>query len=505
MRLNILMGGKAGQGINKISEIVSETLVRHGYYVFVYRDYQSLIRGGHNFNIVSISDKKIGSFESQLDGIIALDEKTLELHKDELKKEAFIITSEKYADLGINLNIALAGALIKTLGMDKEIFLDIIGKEFEEESIKIANQGYDEKENLFNLIKLNNKISLMSGNQGFALGALNSKLDLYFSYPITPATGLMNELSSKQIEKNLVVFQLENEIAVVNAALGASFTGAKTMVGTSGAGFDLMSESLSLQGQVEVPLVIYLASRPGPGTGVPTYTSQADLNMALMSGHGEFPRIVVAPGDPLEAAEKTNEAFYIAEKFKTLAIIYSDKDLAEGIFSIDKNPKSPLNIETRRDVPPKKIVKVSSYECDEEGNTTESVSKIISNAKKRLEKIEQIKREINEFEMIKIHGKKDSKNLVIGWGSTKSVIWDAINDLDVKFLQVLYLEPFPEQVKEEILKASKTILIECNSTGQLGRLIREKTGIEIKERILKYDGRPFTSNLLKQDIERSIK
>jgi len=197
------MGGKAGQGINKISEIVSETLVRHGYYVFVYRDYQSLIRGGHNFNIVSISDKKIGSFESQLDGIIALDEKTLELHKDELKKEAFIITSEKYADLGINLNIALAGALIKTLGMDKEIFLDIIGKEFEEESIKIANQGYDEKENLFNLIKLNNKISLMSGNQGFALGALNSKLDLYFSYPITPATGLMNELSSKQIEKNL--------------------------------------------------------------------------------------------------------------------------------------------------------------------------------------------------------------------------------------------------------------------------------------------------------------
>ena len=155
--------------------------------------------------------------------------------------------------------------------------------------------------------------------------------------------------------------------------------------------------------------------------------------------------------------------------------------------------------------PFKKIVKVSSYECDEEGNTTESVSKIISNAKKRLEKIEQIKREINEFEMIKIHGKKDSKNLVIGWGSTKSVIWDAINDLDVKFLQVLYLEPFPEQVKEEILKASKTILIECNSTGQLGRLIREKTGIEIKERILKYDGRPFTSNLLKQDIERSIK
>lgn len=505
MMLNILIGGKAGQGINKISEIVSETLVKHGYYTFLYRDYQSLIRGGHNFNILSISDKKIGSFESQLDGIVALDEKTLELHNNELKKEAFIITSEKYADLGINLNIALAGALIKTLGISKEIFLSIIKKEFEEDSVKIANQGYDEKQSLFNLARLNNKISLMSGNQGFALGALNSKLDLYFSYPITPATGIMNELSLKQAENNLLVFQLENEIAVANAALGASFTGAKVMIGTSGAGFDLMAESLSLQGQVEVPMVIYLASRPGPGTGVPTYTSQADLNIALMSGHGEFPRVVIAPGDPLEAVEKTNEAFFLSEKFKALIIIYSDKHLAESVFSIDKNPAPEIKIESRKDIPPKKIVKVSSYESDEEGNTTESISQIISNAKKRIEKTEQMKEEIKNFEMIKIHGKKDSKNLVIGWGSTKGVILDAIKGLDAKFLQVLYLEPFPEQIKEEILGAGKTILIEGNLTSQLGRLIREKTSLEIKEKILKYDTRPFTSDLLKQDIEKIIK
>ena len=314
---------------------------------------------------------------------------------------------------------------------------------------------------------------------------------------MTPATRVMEELAITQInsKNNLVVFQPENEIAAVNASLGASFAGARTMTGTSGGGFDLMTEALSFQGQSEIPLVIYLASRSGPGTGVPTYTSQADLDVALRAGHGEFPRIVIAPGDPIEAIEKTNEAFYLSEKFSSLAIILSDKHLAESEFSSDRKPNKILNLPAK-----KSMFKASSYEHDNFGNTTESAEITKKNAERRIAKYDAIKKECKKFEMIKLYGKKDSKNLIIAWGSTKTAILDAIEGLDCKFLQVLYLKPMSGRIKEEIIKAKKVILIENNSTGQLGRLIREKTGIKIKNRILKYDSLPFKSDELKKEI-----
>ena len=205
------------------------------------------------------------------------------------------------------------------------------------ESIAAAEKGYNSEKEKFNLKKLPAKISITSGSKAISEGAINSNIDLYIAYPMTPATGVLHELAGQQEKHRHMVFQAENEIAVVNSALGASFAGARTMVGTSGGGFDLMSEALSLQGQSEIPLVVYLASRPGPGTGVPTYTSQGDLDIALRAGHGEFPRIVIAPGDPTETIEKTNEAFYLAEKFNTLSIVLSDKHLAESEFSSDRN------------------------------------------------------------------------------------------------------------------------------------------------------------------------
>ncbi|MAG38002.1 pyruvate ferredoxin oxidoreductase [Candidatus Pacearchaeota archaeon] len=501
MRLNILIGGKAGQGINKISGIVADILSKHGYFIFNYRDYPSLIRGGHNFNILSISDEKIGSFESRFDGIISLDDKTLELHKNELKDNGFIVSYESFEEHKINLNMALAGALTKILGLDLEVLLERIRKEFEEESVEAAKRGYESQEKKYDFERIDRKISIISGSHAVTLGAINSKVKLYISYPMTPATGVLHELATKQSENDFIVFQPENEIAAVNSALGASFTGTRAMVGTSGGGFDLMSEALSFQGQSEIPLVIYLASRPGPGTGVPTYTLQADLNAALGSGHGEFSRIVVAPGDPIEAIEKTNEAFYLSEKFKTLVIILSDKHLAEGEFSLDNKPNEFLDIRLDRKIPGDEIVKVSSYEHDEFGNTTEDSSLIVENTKRRIGKSEEIKKELEKFEAVKVHGDKESKNLVIGFGSTKGVVLDSIKGLDVKFLQVLYLEPFSDRIEEEIKKAEKVILVELNSTGQLGRLVKEKTGIDIKEKVLKYDGRPFASDELRKEIE----
>jgi 2-oxoglutarate ferredoxin oxidoreductase subunit alpha len=501
MRLNILIGGKAGQGINKVSSIVTNILNKLGYFTFNYRDYPSLIRGGHNFNVISVSDQKIGSIDSKLDGIIALDDNTFKIHKAELKKKGFVVTCKDFCNIGKNLNLSLAGALIKHLGIDKEIFLERINQEFNNnDAIKAAETGYDSEKQNYSFKKINNKPITMTGSTGVTLGAINSKIDIYFAYPMTPATNVMHELAAKETENNLIVFEPESEIAAINSAIGASFVGAKVMVGTSGGGYDLMTETLSFQGMSEIPLVVYLASRPGPGTGIPTYSTQSDLDVALRGGHGEFPRIVIAPGDPVECIEKTNEAFHLSEKFKTLSIILSDKHLAESEFSSDKEPNKILPIKINRIVPGEEIVKASSYEHDEFGNTTENPKIAKKNSENRIKKYELMKKECENFEMIKRHGKKDSKNLIIGWGSTKTVILDAIEGLDFKFLQVLYLKPLSNLIKKEIVNAKNVILIENNLTGQLGRLIREKTGIKIEKRILKYDGKPFYSDLLRKEI-----
>ncbi len=505
MRLNILMGGKAGQGINKISGIISKILLDNGYFIFNYRDYPSIIRGGHNFNVLSISDKPISSHESKLDGIISLDEDTKNIHKNELKNNGFVIDYKKFLGFGINLNVALSGALIKILGIDKKVLMGQVKKSLESkesfnDSVKAAEEGYNSQTEKYHLKKLDNELTLLTGSKAVAIGAINSKIDLYFGYPMTPSTNALHELASRQLDYNYMTFQPENEISVINMALGASFSGARVMVGSSGGGFDLMSEGLSLQGQSEIPLVVYLASRPGPATGIPTYTMQGDLDLALRAGHGEFPRVVIAPGDPIETIEKVNEAFYLSQKYNVLAIVLSDKHIAESEFSSNQKIKNPLPVKVARKVPGECVVKASSYECDEFCITTESAEIAVKNANNRLKKYEAIKNECKKFEMIKYYGKKNSSNLIIGWGSTKGAIIDAIEDLDYKFLQVLYMKPISDGIKNDLIKAKKVVLVENNLTGQLGRLIREKTGIKIEKRILKYDGRPFRSDELKEEL-----
>ena len=501
------MGGAAGQGINKISSIVSNVIKNHGYFTFNYRDYQSLIRGGHNFNTLSISDTPISSHYTKIDIIVALNKRAIETHQFALKKDGVLIDSKDLRKEGKNLNIVMAGILLKTLGIPLKELEAEINSQFKEpkESLISAKRGYDLGKKKFSLEKLDNQPTILSGSQAVAIGAKNSNLDVYIAYPMTPSTNAFHALAASQLKNKMLVFQAENEISVANMAIGASYAGAKTMIGTSGGGFDLMGEALSLQGATEIPLTVYLASRPGPGTGVPTYTGQPDLNLALRSGHGEFPRIVVAPGDPIEVIEKTSEALYLAEKFKILSIILSDKHVAESEFSTTETPAKTPKFTIDRKLPGNSIIKASSYESNEFGNSTESYTLVEKNMDKRLEKYETIKEYVKEnLEMIKIHGKEDSKNLIIGWGSTKGAIIDAIKDLDAKFLQVIYLKPLSDKIKEEIEKAKNVILVECNATGQLGRLIREKTGIKIENRLLKYNGRPFHCDELNKHLKSML-
>ncbi|MBT6689849.1 hypothetical protein HN903_00815 [archaeon] len=507
MKLNIIIGGQAGQGINKVSQIFSNVLSKHGYFTFNYRDYMSLIRGGHNFNTLAISDQPIESHDARADVLVALDERTIKTHSKALKKKGILVKGDQFKDLGRNQNVALAGVLTKIFDIPLITLEDEIKSQFKEssEALIATKQGYDSQKTSQKLPKLKHSPTILSGSQALPIGAINSGLDLYIAYPMTPATNAMHELAKDQLKNNMIVFQAENEIAAASMALGASFAGKKVMTGTSGGGFDLMSETLSMQGMSEIPLTVYLASRAGPATGVPTYTAQSDLDIALRAGHGEAPRIVIAPANPTETIEKTSEALFLAEKFKTLSIILSDKHLAESEFSSTQKPNKTPTFKITRPIPGKSLVKNSSYESDPFGNSTESYTITEENTNKRIKKYADIKKYIRKnFEMIKIHGNKKSKNLIIGWGSTSGAIKDAIKDLDAKFLQVIYCKPLSPQIKKEIEKAEKVILVECNVTGQLGRLIREKTGIKIENRLLKYNSRPFHTDELNKLIKSII-
>ncbi len=510
MRCEILVGGKAGQGPNFLSELVAQSLIKEGYYVFYSRDYQSLIRGGHNFNQVSFSDSPVFSNISKVDVMVCLDENTAKVHKKDLAKDAIVIDFVQGKG-----NTYFAGVLFKVL----EIPLSVLENELKnygklEENLKDAKEGYSHNSHSLKvkIRKTGHKLDLLNGSEATALSALKSGLDVYYAYPMTPATPLMMELGTMQLDKSTKhkVIEVENEIAVALAGIGSSVAGKRVMVGTAGGGFDLMTESFSFIGQAEIPIVFYLAQRPGPGTGVATYTSQGDLNLALHGGHGEFFRLVVAPGDNEESVKLTNDAFYFSHKCRVPSIVLTDKHLGESksLFEKDKSLKSIKEIKSNVKVGER----FNSYEHDKklDNIATEDAEVIKANFDARMKKEKEIANEAGKFEMIKVYGNKNSKNLILSWGSTKGAILDALNEnkIDVKFVQVLFMSPFPiKKIKEAIVKAKKVLVVENNSESPLSGLVAEKTGfiVEDKNKILRYDGRPFFSDELAEEIKGRLK
>jgi 2-oxoglutarate ferredoxin oxidoreductase subunit alpha len=549
MEKTILIGGAAGKGTAVTSYSIGKIFCALGYYVFNYRDYPSLIRGGHNFNVLTISDKPVASHRNKYDIILAFDQKTIDFHQKNLNKKGFVVGDknlkakklygidikpilEKLKAPQIIENDIIIGWFFKYFGADKHFLLEEAGKIFGGSKIDLIKKaieiGYDlakEKENPPVGGKRNGKKKyFISGSQGMGVGAINAGIDIYIAYPMTPATPVLHFLASKQKDYNFSALQLENEIGVVNAALGASFAGAKTMVGTSGGGFALMTEAMSFSGISELPLVVYLAQRTGPATGVPTYTAQSDLKFALNAGHGEFLRIVVAPGDAAEAITRTQEAFYLSSKYRTLSIVINDKHGAESDYSFDELKISSLPSKrfiidnppqdyksykiTKDGISPRAVpgqgpfVRGTSYEHNEYGNTIEDAEWTVKMNEKRMVKYKNIEKEVNEkLNPVSVYGK--GENLIIGWGSTKGAIVDALPNLkDFRFLQVSYISPFPKKdVEKEIKKSKKVILVENNTTGLLGDVIAEQTGYIIKDKVLKYDARPFTPD----DIINKIK
>jgi 2-oxoglutarate ferredoxin oxidoreductase subunit alpha len=546
---SILIGGKAGDGIRQASQLIAQFFNQLGYWIFGYEEYPSLITGGHNFSIVRISEKRIIAHQEKIDLLIAFNKETFIKHQKKLKKKGLVIYDASLFKINKGLalplsqiikennlppivrNTIILGFLAGIFGQDFQIVERIIKKKIEKkliENLKVAKIGFELAKKIdfkLKIEKLNQRPKeILTGNEAIGLGAVKSGLKIYFAYPMTPVTNILHFLASYQDKFKIKVIQPENEIAVALMAIGASYAGEKSMVATSGGGFALMVESLSLAGQAEVPIVFVYGQRPAPATGIPTYTSQADLSFVISAGHGEFLRIVLAPGDADEAFYLTNEAFNLAWHYQTPVIILVDKHLCESTYSVsfderkikvkpiktisDKNYQrykitlsgiSPLSFPGSNS-----IVKANSYEHDEFGITTEEAIWRKKMVEKRLRKRETLIKELKNKETIKVYGPKKSKIALITWGSTKGVVSEVGEKLNLKVIQPLFLEPLPfEKIKKELIGVKKIIDIELNKNGQLANLLSQNK-IFVDKKILKYDGRPFTVDELTKEIKKII-
>ena len=575
----MLVGGEAGAGISRSGFLFAKACLRGGLSVFGANDYQSLIRGGHNFYTVTVCDKSVYSHTNNIDLLIALNKETILLHKDELVAGAGIIydgdevtvTKEELGRDDLELynvpmrkivkdlegpsimeNTVALGAAIALLEYNLKLMNGVLKDTFNpkitKQNIEATKQGYDYIRNQYDVNTFGYKLKetdadaknriFLTGNEAIGLGALNAGCKFYAAYPMTPATSILHFLAPLDREFNMIVIQTESEIAAINMVAGASFAGARSMTATSGGGFCLMSEALGMIGITETSPVIVLVQRPGPSTGLPTYTSQGDLRFAIHASQGEFPRVVIAPGDVNESYYLTLDAFNLAEKFQIPVIIISDKYLAESHQTTEQFDQNKIKIDrgnlittnqykdkedykrhlltpngiSPRIIPGTKgaIVRTNADQHNELGFTTENPALSITMADKRFKKFEILIKELENYETVKLHGPKEADNTLIGWGSTKGPILEAMKILNqeepkINYLQILYLNPFPAGKIQEILQsAKKTIIVENNKTSQLTSLIREHLLIDVTLKILKYDGRPFNPESLIQNIKELL-
>jgi len=517
VRITVIFAGEAGQGIDRTAVIFGKIIASLGQSCFIYRDYSSLIRGGHNFSVVTFSQNVVRSHDAKADVIVALNEKAVSRHKSSLKKGGAIFLADESSteNNSHSANNVLLGMLSAYLSISRSAGINILKKEFganfPEEDF---NSGYARSilKSGFKVEKIGTSLELSDGNYAVAKGAMDSGMKMAFYYPMTPATGVFAELEKTKKEKEIIVERMEDEIAAANAALGANYAGVPTMTGSSGGGLALMSEAVSFAGMAELPAVFYVAQRMGPSTGVPTYTSQGDLKFVLNIGPGEFPRLVLIAGDAEDAYKTTREAFYFAHKYRMPTFVVSDKHIAESYFtygalkiSFLKITSLPKNADedyrsyavTKSGISSaiipggSQIFRATSYEHDEFGHTTENSAAIKKMNDKRLRKMASLEEELVKFSGISVFG-KGTKTIVFA-GSPKGAVLDALPDLKgFRAIQIDRLYPFPSKEFSRVLKGAAFYTVENNATGQLNDIIKENCGMGAKKECLRYDGRPFT-------------
>lgn len=562
--ISLVICGEAGQGIQTVEMLLTRIFKLGGLNVFATKEYMSRVRGGSNSTQIIISSKKVLAPLNRIDILIPLDKLALPHLKKRIGKNTVILGEKEIIlpereildvpftkvakEIGnpIFANIVVVGLIAAIFRIHQQIPLEYTRKHFLAKGEKIVQgnmtaikRGYElasdliKKESIAQLSipvpdpqqNIKEEI-ILNGAEAVSLGAISGGCHFISAYPMSPSTGVLTFLSQHAEEFNIIAEQAEDEISAINMALGAWYTGARGMVTTSGGGFALMEEGVSLAGMLESPIVIHLAQRPGPATGLPTRTEQGDLELALYSGHGEFPRIIYAPGGIQDLFYLTQRAFNLADKYQIPVFILTDEYLMDSYYNTAEFDLSKVKIKkyinktkknyrryqltkngiSDRGIPGwgEGLVLVDSDEHDEYGRITEDLSLRTKMVDKRLTKFEEIKKDEVSPELV---GNQEYEILIVGWGSTYHIIKEALENLKehkVSFLHFKQVYPLPSETEDYLKKAKKVIVVENNATSQFSKLLKLYTGIEVEHKILKYNGLPFFVDELISQLEKII-
>ena len=556
--LNVVIAGAAGEGIQSVGGIFSEAVSAQGYAVFSWKEYESRIRGGVNRFAIRIGEKPVNAPLEKADILLVLNGKASAKYRYLLKEKGVLVSGEDEDEKTITIdfkktareafgdaiyaNMVAVGVLAGILGMNPDHLKNVVAKKFKGKSKQIiennrsaAAKGYEMAEKscrnqcLWELPPRDETYTLIAGNEMLPIAAAHGGCRFIAAYPMTPSTGIITTLAHHSAQWGIVAEQAEDEIAAINMAIGASYAGARSMTATSGGGFALMVEGISLAGMTEIPVVIVLAQRPGPATGLPTRTSQGDLLFAIHAGHGEFPKLVMAPADTKDIFRKTVRAFNLADHFQIPVIILTDQFLADSRFSMEdvtsiiSGAKSHLADAseitdykryalTENGISPRlypgqseHLVAADSDEHDEYGHITEELSKTApAMVEKRRTKMAGLKSVVEPPEQ---HRVEEADVMLVGWGSSRGAIMEAIERLDkdgIKAGMIHFTELWPLPEMEWPEKKSYW-LVEANATGQLGRVLKTEYAVSFQGYVLKYDGLPLHAEEIRRQIHDGIR
>jgi len=569
------IGGAAGQGVATPGDIFAKIFSRRGLHLNAYNAYQSIIRGGHTFLTVRTGPDPITNMGDRLDLLIPLNQDTMDRHLGLLGSGAACLYNadsihpgtpaegvqlcpipvSKLADITKNKvaqNTLAMGAALSMMGVGFPALENALAEQFRkkeqaviDENVSVARAGYDYATANFKpfawpLPMTENRYAVLSGNAAMAMGGAAAGVKFYCAYPMSPSTGVLHWMAEHARKAGIMVRQVEDEIGVINMAIGAAQAGVRSMCATSGGGFALMSEGLGLSAQAEIPVVVIDCQRAGPSTGVPTKTEQGDLWQMLGAAFGDYPRVIAAPLDIGDCFKLIPEIFNLADRFQCPAIVLCDLLLSEGRLSVD--PKdldfqphidrgeliTSNGIDTHEEykrylitesgVSPRVIPGVPGYthvvSSDEHDENGVLISDEYTNAtkrrammEKRMRKMAGIERAVPAPELI---GPRDADVTLIGWGSTYGVIEEAcelLHDqgISANQLQIRWLVPLHGDAIVEILKGSRhTIIVENNYSGQFARYLRSETSFVPDGHIRKYDGEPFMPHHIVEAVKEQL-
>ncbi len=565
--VSIVLCGAAGQGIQTVESLLTKTLKRSGLNVFATREYMSRVRGGVNSTSIRVASKPVRAFVDRIDILIPLNEEAIPHVKYRVSDQTIILGEKQYIESAqeiecekieipfqeiaikigskILTNIVSLGLICAILNADKKKLYEALTETFKKkgqtvinENIEAANEGYDIYDQLVKQGKLkrsfdmekNSEVAedyILDGREAVALGTIAGGANFVTFYPMAPSTGVGTFLAQHGLDFSIIVDQSEDEISVINKALGASYAGARAFVSTSGGGFSLMCEGVSLAGMAELPIVFLVGQRPGPATGMPTRVAQEDIELVLYAGAGYFPRIIFAPGTIEDAFKLTQKAFNLTQEFQIPVFILTDQYIIDSYYNIRSLDHENLEVKkffvktdstyeryrfTDSGISPFSIpgygeglVDADSHTHTEEGDITEDPIIREKTVEKRFKKLELIKRISIPPEFI---GNDNYDILLIGWGSSYYLIKEAVerlNNENIAFLHFKQIHPIHSSAKDYLSKAKLKVVIESNPNAQFAKLLELETHIPIDKSILKYSGYVFSVEELCEKIKNSIK